>query len=252
MRVGFNNQSSHLEIDIDTAVVAAGAMGSPRLVNQLLNSQTGGAAGIGSWTIRSGSSAKQCLSRSVDPDAQSISGSTSANTRRGLLSHSSKCGNFYILRFLRPSLTMSNNLEIHKFKSLLGATRGMDRIRNAMSIRMFHPDILQKLPGTFYWVASELLQSLRFWCILSKSGVAAVWPTRAIGCRSTGIFPARSWLFTTKCSQRCGTCWRRSSDNIQIEIPITSDWLWSAAHHSGTVSMGMDASALVDPDLMQG
>ena len=39
------------------------------------------------------------------------------------------------------------------------------------------------------------------------------------------------------------------SDDLIIQIPLTDDWLWSAAHHSGTISLGDNPGDLVDKDL---
>ena len=39
------------------------------------------------------------------------------------------------------------------------------------------------------------------------------------------------------------------ADAININTEITSDWLWSAAHHSGTIGMGSGEDDLVDTNL---
>jgi choline dehydrogenase-like flavoprotein len=39
------------------------------------------------------------------------------------------------------------------------------------------------------------------------------------------------------------------SDKLNIKMPITDEWLWSAAHHSGTVPIGNTADDLIDRDL---
>ncbi|BBO67255.1 hypothetical protein DSCA_11850 [Desulfosarcina alkanivorans] len=39
------------------------------------------------------------------------------------------------------------------------------------------------------------------------------------------------------------------AEEIVIQMPITEDWLWSAAHHSGTISMGDPPEGLVDKNL---
>ena len=35
----------------------------------------------------------------------------------------------------------------------------------------------------------------------------------------------------------------------EVNQALTEDWLWSAAHHSGTISMGVEENNLIDPDL---
>ncbi|MBE9592796.1 MAG: hypothetical protein IMF19_04885 [Proteobacteria bacterium] len=39
------------------------------------------------------------------------------------------------------------------------------------------------------------------------------------------------------------------SDDVIIETDINDEWLWSAAHHSGTISLGKAVDDLVDKDL---
>ena len=42
---------------------------------------------------------------------------------------------------------------------------------------------------------------------------------------------------------------REISDDLNIITNITEDWLWSAAHHSGTISLGETEKCLVDKNL---
>ena len=39
------------------------------------------------------------------------------------------------------------------------------------------------------------------------------------------------------------------SDDLIIQMPLTEEWLWSAAHHSGTISLGNKENDIVDKDL---
>lgn len=39
------------------------------------------------------------------------------------------------------------------------------------------------------------------------------------------------------------------SEEMEIETPIDERWLWSGAHHSGTISLGDEDDDIVDSDL---
>ena len=39
------------------------------------------------------------------------------------------------------------------------------------------------------------------------------------------------------------------ADELNIQMPLTEEWLWSAAHHSGTISLGNGDDDLVDYNL---
>ncbi len=160
----------------------------------------------------------------------------------------SPCGRYTACVFFRPALTMSNNLDIYKYKSLLGAGRGMDRLKNAFSPKLFHPDILAEIvshvfnfqiPGRTYnilfvgeqkpgagrvfWKGEELHVD---WSISSDE--LAIYRGMLRGLR--GMLEGLA-------------------DEMNFKTDIDDDWLWSMAHHSGTVSMGDSDPAIVDRDL---
>jgi hypothetical protein len=71
---------------------------------------------------------------------------------RSALRLKSECGRYTCCAFLRPALTMGNILAIYKHKSLLGATTGLTRIRNAFSWKLFHPDIMAEVVSHLFGV----------------------------------------------------------------------------------------------------
>ena len=44
---------------------------------------------------------------------------------------------------------MENKLSIYKYKSRLGASKGAERLKNAFSPKVFHPDILAEIYAHF-------------------------------------------------------------------------------------------------------
>jgi choline dehydrogenase-like flavoprotein len=255
VRAGFNRQSTYHEIDVDTAVIAAGAMGSPRLVNQILKSSTAGstgiglAAGIGLMDHPIGFVGKVRLEPQHCVPMRRLSRLDKSEYEAwGAIRVRSKCGNYSCFAFLRPSLTMSNNLTIHKFKSLLGASRGMERLRNAMSSRIVHPDILAEIAGHLTgWHPGRRVFEILVYFEQKRGGSRVSYAGDRLQV-DWSISRAELAVYNEMLSTLRDML-APLSDDLEIEIPITSDWLWSAAHHSGTVSMGMNASDVVNTDL---
>lgn len=49
--------------------------------------------------------------------------------------------------------------------------------------------------------------------------------------------------------KRVGEMLEPVADELVLKMPLTDDWLWSAAHHSGTIPMGALPDGIVDRDL---
>jgi choline dehydrogenase-like flavoprotein len=160
----------------------------------------------------------------------------------------SDCGKYTACVFFRPALTLQNRLEIYKYKSLLGAGRGMQRVRAAMSSKLFHPDILAEIFAhlTGMQVKSGIFNIL----VLFEQKRAA----------SRVRYDEKNILVDWYIDEQELSLYnlmlhklRRMIEPIAkemvLQIPLTEDWLWSAAHHSGTIAMGSPPSGLVDASL---
>ena len=145
-------------------------------------------------------------------------------------------------------MTIQNSLSVYKFKSLLGATTGLTRIRNAFSWKLFHPDIVAEvfshvfgvnIPTRTYnvlFVAEQRWGSSRVY--YDGDDLRVDW---SISTEELAVY--RSLL------QRLSEILRKVAEEVNIQTDLTEDWLWSGAHHSGTTSMGKAASDLIDQNL---
>jgi choline dehydrogenase-like flavoprotein len=160
----------------------------------------------------------------------------------------SECGKYTCGVFFRPALTMDNNLSIYKFKSALGASNGMERYKNALSLKIFHPDII-----------AEIVSHLFGFNIPSRTYNILFIGEQKRGNNSVFYSDKRlkvDWCVTEEEISIYNTMLKKLSgmlsdiaDELNIKTDLTEEWLWSAAHHSGTISLGTSPENLVDKDL---
>lgn len=238
-------------VDTDVVIISAGTLGSPLLVKKVLSALNCpvGSAGIGLADHPLMFAGKVKVKKRVNKYMKQLSVRDFGNYEcRTAIRVKSDCGQYTGCAFLRPALTMENKLPIYKFKSLLGASSGIDRIRNMFSWKLFHPDIMAEIyshvlgvniPGRIYNILF-LFEQKR-----GKSYVASDGSTLKVDWRITKdeIKIYRGMV------KRLHDMVADIADAINLKPDITEDWLWSAAHHSGTISLGTKADDLVDKDL---
>jgi GMC oxidoreductase len=246
-RVGSKNHQIHP----DLVIVCAGTLGTPRLVGKVLS-----ALGRESETVGKGLmdhplgfvgkvKFKKGISESIRKFASLDKGNYESCTAARL---KSDCGQYTCFAFFRPALTMANKLPIYKYKSLLGASSGADRIRNAFSPKIFHPDILAEIFSHVFGVniRSRIFNVLVYF--EQRRGDSLV--------TYDGSTLKVDWRITEKeltiynnILEKLNTTLKPFSDEINIQAPLTEEWLWSGAHHSGTISLGDADDDLLDKDL---
>lgn len=249
--VSYRIGKTKYSVDADVVIISAGTLGSPLLVKKVLSSLgcSGETVGLGLADHPLGFVGKVKMKKSVNRDMKllSVSDRGDYECRTGIRVKS-ECGKYTGCAFLRPALTMGNKLSIYKYKSLLGAGSGMDRIRNMFSWKLFHPDILAEIyshlfganiPGRIYNILFLFEQ---------KRGKSSV------SYDDSGLVV--DWSITDEELRICREMIKKLqgmlagiSDEINLETDITDDWLWSAAHHSGTISLGDNEDDIVDKDL---
>ena len=238
-------------VDADVVIISAGTLGSPLLVKEALSAlgYSSLSAGVGLADHPLGFVGKVKVKKKINRYMKLLSVSNHKNYEsRTCIRVKSECGNYTGCAFLRPALTMENKLSIYKYKSLLGASIGMDRIRNMFSWNIFHPDVLAEIyshlfgvniPGKVYNILFLFEQKP------DKSYVTNNGSELEVG-----------WSITDKeleiykgMIKKLHGMLLKISDEVNLETDITEDWLWSSAHHSGTISLGTKEGDLVDKDL---
>ena len=160
----------------------------------------------------------------------------------------SRCGHFVACVFLRPSLSRSHRLEIHKYKSLLGASAGWNRLRHLLDVRLLHPDILAEIFAHVTGVTPRTrTYSLLFIGEQKRGGNRVFWDHRGLvvdwSVSGTELKAYGGMI------QDLGDLLAPVTDHLALTKKPTNQWLWSCAHHSGTTSLGRSETSVVDLDL---
>jgi choline dehydrogenase-like flavoprotein len=236
-------------IDADVVVVSAGALGTPLLVSRILEAagQRDPRPGTGLIDHPLGFVGKVRFTREAAPTmhafALSDRGDYDCCTAIRL-----KHDDYSAFAFMRPALTMQNSLSISKYKSLLGASSGMARVRHALSPRILHPDILAEiyahlsgrhLPTRVFNVLVIFEQKRGRNAVMSgEHGLRVDW---GIGDEEIAIY--------NEMLRGLQAMLLPIADEVNLQIPLSEAWLWSSAHHSGTMSVGRSDVDLLDSSL---
>jgi len=238
-------------INPDTVIISAGAIGSPYLVSKIL-SATGHSfeqLGTGLADHPTGFVGKVKVKKEFAKSFEKLSMLDKGNyICRTSVRLKSECGKYTCSVYFRPALTMENKLAIYKYKSLLGASRGIDLFKNVFSMKLFHLDILAEI---FSHIFGFNIPS-RIYNILiiteQKRGKNRVF--------YDGKDLKVDWCITEEelsiyndILKRLNGMLSKISDQVNIQTDITDEWLWSCAHHSGTIPLGNTADDLIDKDL---
>lgn len=249
--VNFTQGDRATAVQADAVVVSAGTMGTPGVLQQLYASagETTPPSASGFIDHPMGFVGKVRIKRDFSSAFRRLASFDGGTfTGQGVLRIRSKrlgltCGVFF-----RPALTMENRLDLYKFKSLLGASAGRRRLRNALSPKLLHPDILAEvvahlfgfnLPSRTYGILLVAEQRQRGHEVYANGDDLVVdWSVRDVELSEyQGVL---SMLADTLAE---------ISEELVLVDELTEDWLWSCAHHSGTTPMGTDGRGRVRGDL---
>lgn len=235
----------------DLLIVSAGAMGTPRFVGDLLSLFGLSSAGIGSGLIDHplGFVGKVRFSRSVSRFVEKFARLDKGPFEcRNVVRLKSACGQFTGCASFRPTITKHNRQSIYKYMSLLGASSGSTRIKNALSPKIFHPDIVNE-------IMSHLLRIQ----VPTRTYTVLFMGEQRRGSNQIKYEDRRSvidWTVTSKELEiySCMLTDLRSSlsdvtDEQFFIDRLDNSWLWSAAHHSGTISLGSKSHSQLDSNL---
>jgi choline dehydrogenase-like flavoprotein len=243
--------SREYSIEPTDVIVAAGAMGSPRILSDIIRASGHRFEGLGTGFIDHplGFVGKVRFKKTVAGVVRRLSLTDRGRyIVRSALRLKSACGRYTCCAFFRPAVTMRNSLEVYRYKSLLGATNGLRRIRHAMSWRLLHPDIIAEvyshlagasIPGRTFnvlFVAEQRRGTSRVYH--DGDALRVDWSIS-----EEELTTYRALL--TDLARRLEPL----AEEVNIQTALTPDWLWSGAHHSNTTPLGATTADAVDRDL---
>jgi choline dehydrogenase-like flavoprotein len=251
--VHFTIDGSEHSAEPAAVIVAAGSMGSPKILGDIIaasgNHATPAPPGVGLIDHPLGFVGKVRFKREVSGAIERLSQMDKGDYLvRSALRLKSECGRYTCCAFLRPALTMHNSLAIYKYKSYLGATAGLTRIRNVFSWKLLHPDIVAEVVSHIFGVNIPSRTFNVLFVAEQRRGSSRVYYDGDALRVDWSITAGELAIYRTllrKLSAVLGTV----AEDINIQTNVTDDWLWSGAHHSCTTSLGADATDLVDGNL---
>ena len=250
-KVNYTVASREYSVDATEVIVSAGAMGSPKILRDIIQAAGHRFENLGRGFIDHplGFVGKVRFKKDVAAGIRRLSMTDKGDYLiRTAIRLKSECGRYTCCAFFRPALTIHNSLAVYKYKSLLGAASGLARIRNALSWKVLHPDIIAEvfshvvgvnIPSRTYnilFIAEQRRGSNRVY--YDGDDLRVDW---SISAEELAIY--RSLL------KRLNSILLNVAEQVNIETDITEDWLWSGAHHSCTTPLGSTSADLVDRNL---
>lgn len=232
---------SKIKLKVDKLVISGGGTGSPILIKQLYadlqHNVDNITVGKGLIDHPMGFIGKIKVKKSVAKKLQDLflSGHKSTTARCAFRVAD---GNYKHCVYIWPSTTMSNSLDMYKFKSALAASGGRSKLKFFFDKRLYHPDILSEIFTRF---TGKSIRTDTF-------SILAIFEqrrddSRHVTLNENGVKEIH-WNFTDE--------ERKSYDSINDKIkrifePVAekmsfmkksnSSFLWSGHHHSGTVGL---------------
>jgi hypothetical protein len=249
--VNYSTGRQQHSVDADIVIVAAGTLGTPEILQKII-AATGAPfdkVGVGFIDHPMGFVGKVKFKKNIAETIKKLSSYDKGDyVSRNAIRLKSECGRYTAGAFFRPALTMDNNLAIYKFKSSLGASNGMARLKNAFSWKLFHPDMVAEIFAHLFGVSiPSRTYNILFIAEQKRGSNRVYWEGGELqvdwSISSDEIAIYRKMLDQLK-DMLSGL-----ADGINIETGISDDWLWSAAHHSCTSPLGDTADDLIDRDL---
>lgn len=238
-------------LDADVVIVAAGALGSPKILKEIIQASGHCFLSLGTGFIDHpmGFVGKVRFDKRV----AGLIGKLSMYDKGDYVSRNavrlrSACGQYTCCAFFRPALTMDNRLSVYKYKSLLGASSGFARFRNAFSRKIFHPDIVAEIFSHLFRVNIPSRTYNILFIAEQKRGNNRVYYDGENLRVDWSISADELAIYRTLLEKLQGML-LPVAEEVNLVTNITEDWLWSAAHHSCTVPLGSSAEDLVDEDL---
>ena len=249
--VTYTSGAEEYSTNADVVIVAAGAFGSPKIIQEILKASGNSFDSLGTGFIDHpmGFVGKVRFNKKVARQIGQLSMYDKGDyVSRNAIRLRSDCGRYTCCAFFRPAMTMDNCLAVYKYKSLLGASGGLARIRNAFSWKLLHPDIVAEIFSHLFGIALPSRTFNILFIAEQKRGRNRVYYDGDDLRVDWSISADELAVYRALLAKLKGML-SRIAEEVNLVTDITEDWLWSAAHHSCTVPLGSGAEGLVDRDL---
>jgi len=249
--VHFEIASHQHSVDVTDVIVAAGAMGSPKILRDIIAATGNQFENLGTGFIDHplGFVGKVRFKKGAASAIKQLSMSDRGDhVIRSAIRLKSACGRYTCCAFLRPALTIDNSLSIYKYKSRLGATSGWTRIRNMLSWKLFHPDIIAEVVSHVFGVNLPSRTYNVLFIAEQRRGTSRVY-YNGDDLRVDWSISAEELTIYRALLQRLSDMLQNIAEQVNIQTAITEDWLWSGAHHSCTTPLGTTPADLLDTNL---
>lgn len=250
-RVNFFINSDKFSVDTDVVIVAAGAMGSPRILGDVIKSAGKRFDHLGTGFIDHplGFVGKVRFKKDVADIIKKLCLIDKGDyVSRSAIRLKSACGEYTCCVFFRPAITMDNQLDILKYKSLLGASAGLARIRNVFSLKILHPDVVAEIFSHLFGVNIPSYTYSILFIAEQKRGNNRVY-YNGENLRVDWSISGNELEIYNSILRKLNKMLLKLTDKVNINTNITEEWLWSCAHHSCTIPLGSSSEDLVNNDL---
>lgn len=249
--VNYTIDSKEYSVDASVMIVAAGALGSPKILREIIaaSGHCFDSLGTGFIDHPMGFVGKVRFKKEAAGLIRQLSMFDKGDyVGRSAIRLRSACGQYTCGAFFRPALTMDNRLSIYKYKSLLGASTGLTRLRNAFSWKIFHSDIIMEIFSHLFGINIPTRTFNILFIAEQKRGKNRVYYD-GDELRVDWSISGDEMAVYRSLLDRLNEMLLPVAEQVNIETHITEDWLWSCAHHSCTTPLGSAAEDLVDKDL---
>lgn len=250
-RISCISGGQRYSFEADTLIIAAGALSTPAVLQPLLESAGVPWENLGSGFIDHpmGFVGKVRFGRQLAGVVRKLAmHDWGGFVSRQALRLKSACGRYTCAAFLRPSVTMDNRLAIYKYKSLLGASSGLQRLRHACSWKILHPDILAEIVSHLCnWSLPSPVYNVMFVAEQKRGGNRVHAEPGRLGVDWT--ISAEELAVYRQLLEDLRQRLQQVAEEVVIQTELSEEWLWSCAHHSGTLSLGSSDCDHLDHNL---
>ena len=249
--VTFSVGNAKHRLPSDCLIISSGSFGTPIVLKRLLESAGRDHRDVGTGLIDHpmGFVGKVRFPGAISDTIQKFSLADAGQYEfRSAVRLKSECGQYTACAFFRPAVTMTNKLDTYIYKSMLGASTGKKRLRNALSPKILHPDIIAEIVSHLCPVSIPT----RTYSVLFM-GEQRERRNRVSGSeRELHV----DWSISQQELAVYNSMIRRlmdmlaaPADEMVVNSSLDGDWLWSGAHHSGTTMMGRNGDGTINGSL---